>query len=180
MPFLVQFIGFRRGAPAPLRTLAFDGHDPLSALRQAKVLIAGRSFPVRTEALRVMDDRGRTLIDWTMPVAADPPTSPSVPASRTEDSPSWPTPAHTPEKKRPEAKQQSGFTQRHQFEAGQPISYSEGGRHDVPIGGFEIVELCDASVREPSYLIRSAEETSDRRVKEHELQEDLGARVRGR
>jgi len=43
------------------------------------------------------------------------------------------------------------------------------------------VGLSDPGTHEPAYVIRTAEEASDlaRLVQEHELQEDLGARVRG-
>lgn len=181
MTFLVQFIRFRRGAPVPIRTLAFDAPDPLSALTRAKGLMAGRSYPMRTEALRVMDDGGRTLIDWTAPVTAEQP----VAYIATSDPPtsyqhSKPVPLLAPEEIRPELRATALTTQRHQFEAGQPISYTEDGRSDIASGGFEIVELCDPGIHEPHYVIRSAEESSNRFVKEHELQEDLGARVRGR
>lgn len=52
------------------------------------------------------------------------------------------------------------------------------GEPNIAKGGFEIVGLCDPGTHEPEYMIRNAEEPSDRLVQEHELQEDLGARTR--
>ena len=181
MNFLVQFIRFRRGVPEPVRTLPFAAADALGALSRAQELVGIGSYPVRTEALRVMDDGGRTLIDWTAPVTAEQPVAYIATLDPpTSYQPSKPVPLLAPEEIRPEPRATALTTQRHQFEAGQPISYTEDGRPDIPSGGFEIVELCDPGIHEPHYVIRSAEETSNRFVKEHELQEDLGARVRGR
>src|SRR5687768_1517508 len=75
MTFLVQFIRFRRGVPEAIRTLSFASADAANALARAKALIGRGSYPVRTEALRVMDNGGRTLVDWTVPVAAEQPTA---------------------------------------------------------------------------------------------------------
>ena len=72
------------------------------------------------------------------------------------------------------------MTRRHQFEIGQPVSYTEDAKPHISRGGFEIVGLGDPGTHEPNYMIRSADDASDRLVEEHELQEDLGARMRGR
>jgi hypothetical protein len=67
----------------------------------------------------------------------------------------------------------------HLFAVGQAISYAEDGQPETWKGGYEIVRLDDPH-REPQYAIRSADQSYDRIVYEHELREDLGARARGR
>ncbi len=46
-------------------------------------------------------------------------------------------------------------------------------------GGYEIVELPVPVDHEPQYVIRNADQSSNRVAKEHELQEDLSERTRG-
>ena len=67
--FLVQFKRLRRGVPEVIRTLHFPAVDGAAALACAQSLAGTRHWPVRTDALRVMDDGGRTLLDWTVPAA---------------------------------------------------------------------------------------------------------------
>ena len=62
---------------------------------------------------------------------------------------------------------------------GQAVSYAEDGQPETWKGGYEIVRLDDPH-REPQYAIRNADQSYDRIVHEHELREDLSARVRGR
>jgi hypothetical protein len=62
---------------------------------------------------------------------------------------------------------------------GQAVSYAEDGQPEIWKGGYEIVRLDDPR-DEPQYAVRSADQSYDRIVHEHELREDLGARVRGR
>lgn len=68
MTFLVQFFRIRRGVPEVIRTINLTAENALAALAGAKRVVAG-SGPSRTEAIRVMDDGGRTLIDWRVPAA---------------------------------------------------------------------------------------------------------------
>src|SRR5829696_4754370 len=67
--FLVQFKRFRRGVPEVIRTLSLSTIDGAAALAFTKSLAGTRHWPPRTDALRVMDDGGRTLLDWTVPAA---------------------------------------------------------------------------------------------------------------
>ncbi len=67
MSFLVQFIRFRRGTPEVIRTLSVAAEDAQDALTRARSVIGTASWPPQTEALRVMDSGGRTLLDWKMP-----------------------------------------------------------------------------------------------------------------
>lgn len=69
MAFLVQFKRLRRGVPQVIRTLPFDSPDQAAALADAKGLAGTRHWPVLTDALRVMDEGGHTLLEWTVPVA---------------------------------------------------------------------------------------------------------------
>lgn len=66
-PYLVQFVRFRRGAREITRTLSLPAGDAAAALGRAKTLLARGNWPARTDALRVLDDGGRTLIDWEVP-----------------------------------------------------------------------------------------------------------------
>ncbi len=72
--FMVQFLRFRRGVPEVVRTLHLGAAEESAALAQAKSLVGTASWPTRTDALRVMDDGGRTLINWVVPVATAQPT----------------------------------------------------------------------------------------------------------
>jgi hypothetical protein len=183
MTFLVQFIRFRRGVPEAIRTLPFAAADAANALARAKELVDRRSYPIRTEALRVMDNGGRTLIDWTVPVAVEhfAPRPVSVPFLHATEihvpEPTVPAPSVD---RMPDTRESPVTMRHHRFEAGEPVSYTEDGNSAASKGGFEILGLDRPGTHEPGYVIRSAEESSDRVVKEHELQEDLGARVRGR
>ena len=69
MTFMVQFLRFRRGVPEVVRTLQLAATEESMALAQAKTLVGTASWPTRTDALRVLDDGGRTLINWAVPVA---------------------------------------------------------------------------------------------------------------
>jgi hypothetical protein len=177
--FLIQFIRFRRGVPEVIRTLNLAAEDASAALARVKPLVTG-SWPYRTEGLRVMDDGGRTLIDWTVPVetAQLPRELPvrDLPRSYNEPSPG-PTLVS-------EELSQERMTplpgHHHHFDVGQPVSYAEDGTWDIWKGGYEIVRLCEVGTGEAQYAIRSADQAHDRIVQEHELQEDLGARTRGR
>jgi hypothetical protein len=186
MTFLVQFIRFRRGMPEPIRTLPFATADAANALARAKELVDRGSYPIRTEALRVMDDGGRTLIDWTVPVTPEQPTANapgpvSAPFFHAAEIHVPETTALAPSVDSMPGTREGPVTMRyHHFEAGEPVSYTEDGNSAASKGGFEILGLDRPGTHEPSYVIRSAEESSDRVVKEHELQDDLGARVRGR
>ena len=68
MQFLIQFRRIRRGIPEVVRTIPLAAADRAAALTRARNLIGSRFWPPRTDSLRVMDDGGRTLIDWTVPV----------------------------------------------------------------------------------------------------------------
>ena len=68
MTFLVQFKRFRRGVPEVIRTLSLSTIDGAAAMTFARSLAGTRHWPPRTDALRVIDDSGRTLLDWVVPV----------------------------------------------------------------------------------------------------------------
>ena len=68
----------------------------------------------------------------------------------------------------------------HHLDVGQPVSYADDGHPDIWKGGYEIIELSAPTDHEPQYVIRNADEPYNLVVQEHELREDLGARVRGR
>jgi hypothetical protein len=67
MTYLVQFIRFRRGAREVLRTLSVQAADGPHALARVVSRAGTRTWPRNTDALRVMDDCGRTVLDWIVP-----------------------------------------------------------------------------------------------------------------
>jgi hypothetical protein len=179
MTFLVQFRRLRRGVPEVIRTMHLTTVDSAAALAYAQNLVGTRRWPVRTDALRVMDDGGRTLIDWTVPAATAQPSGHSLVAVPTALTHAEPRPAPPIAAERHSLKPPRFETGRHLFAVGQSVSYAEDGRPDIWEGGYEIVRL-DAPLDEPQYAIRSADQSYDRIVHELELREDLGARMRGR
>jgi len=179
MKFLVQFKRYRRGVPEVIGTLPIAATDGAAALGFAQSSAGMRRWPPRTDALRVMDDGGRTLLDWTVPATTMQPVTNSpipVPAKAAVKEPR-PAPLMTAEQ--PEESPTTRPTGRHRFAVGQAVSYAEDGRPEIWRGGYEIVRLDDPR-DEPQYAIRSADQSYDRIVYEHELREDLGARARGR
>ena len=180
MIFLVQFRHFRRGVSEVITTVRVTATDGSAALARARSLAGTRFWPPRTAALRVLDDGGRTLIDWVVPVAPAQPAT-AAPAAVRERFDDEPKPASPQISQEPPGKGMGVLaTHHHLFDVGQPVSYADGERPDTWVGGYEIVESFDPGGREPRYAIRNADQSYDRIVQEHELREDLGARVRGR
>lgn len=179
MRFLVQFERFRRGVPEVIGTLPIVAADGAAALAFVRSLAGMRRWPPRTDALRVMDDGGRTLLDWTAPVAAAEPVT-YAPASAPAK-PRGGVPRRNPPRlaKHSEESRSMATSGKHLFAVGQAVSYAEDGQPETWKGGYEIVRLDDPR-DEPQYAIRSADQSYDRIVHEHELREDLGARARGR
>jgi hypothetical protein len=179
MTFLVQFKRLRRGVPEVIGTLPIAAADSAAALAFAQSLAGMKRWPARTDALRVMDGGGRTLLDWTWPVVtAQPVTYATIPVP-TKPAGKEPRPAPLMTVEQPEESPSTPVLGQHCFAVGQAVSYAEDGQAKVWKGGYEIVRLDDPR-REPQYVIRSADQSYDRIVHEHELREDLGARGRGR
>ena len=158
--FVVQFIKFRRGVPEVSGELSVVASDAQGALAIVQNQASKRDWPMRTDALRVMDDHGRTLLELKVlpPAQATDAVKPSSAAEPKSGSPARPA--------------------QHCFAVGQPVSYSEDGRPEKWRGGFEILRLEKVSL-EPQYAIRNASQSYDRVVFQHELREDLGSRARG-
>ena len=131
MTFLVQFRRLRRGVPEVIRTMHLATVDGAAALAYAQGLIGTRHWPVRTDALRVMDEGGRTLIDWTVPAAMAQPSGHSLGAVPTAPTDAEPRPAPPVAAQRHPLKPQRSETSRHLFAVGQPVSYAEDGRLDI-------------------------------------------------
>jgi hypothetical protein len=139
--FLVQFKRFRRGVLEVTRTLHLRSIDGAAALAHARSLAGTRHWPAGTDALRVVDDNGRTLLDWRVPAATSSSSTSSpdpVPGQRTTTEPR-PTLATATE---PLEESRSGRAMgQHMLAAGQPVSYAEDGQPDIWKGGYEIVRL---------------------------------------
>ncbi len=179
MKFLVQFKRYRRGVPEVIGTLPISATDGAAALAFAQSLAGMRRWPPRTDALRVMDEGGRTLLDWTVPAAITQPVTFAPSRIPTRPAGKEPLPAPHATAEQPEESPTTRPTGRHRFAVGQAVSYAEDGQPEIWKGGYEIVRLDDPR-DEPQYAIRSADQSYDRIVHEHEFREDLGARTRGR
>ncbi|WP_157934425.1 hypothetical protein [Microvirga ossetica] len=179
MTFLIQFKRFRRGVPEVIGTLPIAAADGAAALAFARSVAGMRRWPSRTDALRVMDDGGRILLDWTVPVAAAQPLTSSTSPVPTKPAGKEPRPAPLMTAEHPEDSPSTPTLGQHRFAVGQAVSYAEDGQPEIWKGGYEIVRLDDPH-HGPRYAIRSADQSYDRIVHEHELREDLGARGRGR
>jgi hypothetical protein len=124
MTFLVQFKRLRRGVPEVIRTLHLETVDGSAALARVQSLAGTHHWPIGTDALRLMDDTGRTRCDWTVP-AAFPQPSPETRLS--------PRAAAVGASEMSE----TGITRadkrlaRHLFAVGQPASYGEDGQPDT-------------------------------------------------
>jgi hypothetical protein len=175
MTYLVQFKRFRRGVPVVVRTIRLESADGAAALAHVQSFLGTRHWPVRVDALRVMDDGGRTLIDWDVPPPMPhPSTYPVAPTKLAAGEPRRaPSTVMSSDERAP-----MHDVGHHLFAAGQSVSYSDGGGSGSWEGGYEIVRL-EGPAGEPHYAIRSADQSYDRIVQQHELREDLGARVRG-
>lgn len=173
---LMQFMRLRRGVSEVVHTVDFDGDDSAVLAEGARLVRRGR-WPGRADGLRAVDQCGRTLMRWELAVDADQPSSPLLaPASRprTADESMLPLPA------RDYLKRGVLANRLHHFDVGQPVSYADDDDPDIWKGGYEIIELPAPVEHEPQYVIRNPDEPYNLVVQEHELREDLGARVRGR
>lgn len=179
MKFLVQFKRYRRGVPEVIGTLPIAAAGGAAALEFAQSPAGMRRWPPRTDALRVMDEGGRTLLDWTVPAAIARSVTSLPIRVATKPAGREPRPAPLMTAERPEESPTPRPTGCHRFAVGQAVSYAEDGQPEIWKGGYEIVRLDDPR-DVPQYAIRSADQSYDRIVHEHELREDLGARVRGR
>ena len=64
MIFTFQFVRFRRGVPEVIGQRRCEAADDAAALARAKTLVGPSDWPSTAEAVRVLDDGGRTLADW--------------------------------------------------------------------------------------------------------------------
>ena len=71
---LMQFLRLRRGVSEVVHTVDFDG-DASAVLAEGARLVRRGRWPARADSLRAIDDCGRTLMDWSVPFASDPPRS---------------------------------------------------------------------------------------------------------
>jgi hypothetical protein len=102
-----------------------------------------------------MDDGGRTLIDWTVPIATAQPT-PSMPVGASRQQP----PSSGPELA--SVGRMTPIPQRRQrFEAGQPVSYADDNKPGIWMRGYNITRLCELGTGEAQYAIRNADQAHD-------------------
>ena len=135
-----------------------------------------RHWPTRTDALRVMDDGGRTLLDWTVPAATAQPVTYAPTSVPTKPAGNVPRPAPPMMAEALRREPINARLGQPLFAVGQAISYAEDGQPETWNGGYEIVRLDDPR-REPQFAIRSADSrTIGSSMKT--LREDLGAGAR--
>ena len=172
---IVQFLRFRRGVPEVVSTRTYSGTDEHSALDSVMALRGSRLWPAQTEAIRILGESGRTLMQSMLAPLTRVlgRTSPDLPEKRAAPTDLAATPPSS-------SVTLVTRTARQGFEVGQAVSYAKGGLPEFWAGGFEIVGLHAADKGGTQYAIRNAEESADRVVQQHELCEDLGARGRGR
>jgi len=173
---LMQFLRLRRGVLEVVHTIDFDGHASAVLAEGTRLLRRGR-WPARADTLRAIDQCGRTLKTWQITPDADQPSS-ALPAAALDrgavEEPAMPGPL------RDHLKGEVLSRGSHHFDVGQPVSYADDDEPDIWKGGYEIIQLPVPTDHEPQYVIRNANDTYNLVVQEHELREDLGARLRGR
>ena len=172
---LMQFLRLRRGAFEVVYTLDFDG-DASAVLAEGARLVRRGRWPARADGLRALDQYGRTLMRWELRVDAEPSSAlPPVGSNRgTAEAAKLPLPM------RDYLEGAVLPVGAHHLDVGQPVSYADDSHPGIWKGGYEIIELLALTDHEPQYVIRNANEPYNLVVQEHELREDLGARLRGR
>jgi hypothetical protein len=173
---LMQFLRLRRGVSEVVYTIDFKG-DVSAVLAEGARLVRRGRWPARADGLRAIDQCGRTLMRWEIAVDTDQPSAALLATASkrgTAGEPRLPLPArdYLPGGVLPD--------RLHHFDVGQPVSYADDVEPDIWKGGYEIIELPIPADHEPQYVIRNAHDTYNLVVQEHELREDLGARLRGR
>jgi hypothetical protein len=173
---LMQFLRLRRGVSEVVYTIDFAG-DVSAVLAEGARLVRRGRWPARADGLRAVDQCGRTLMRWEVAADIDQPSSALLAAASDRGTVEEPT---MPRHSRDHLK--GGVFPRgaHHFDVGQPVSYADDDEPDTWKGGYEIIELPVPADHEPQYVIRNANDTYNLVVQEHELREDLGARLRGR
>ena len=172
----MQFLRLRRGVSEVVYTIDFEGDVSAVVAEGARLVRRGR-WPARADGLRAVDQCGRTLMRWEMAADADQPSSALLAADSNRGTVEEPTlPRPLPDYLK--AGVLPGGS--HHFDVGQPVSYADDDEPDIWKGGYEIIELPIPADHEPQYVIRNANDTYSLVVQEHELREDLGARLRGR
>ena len=173
---LLQFLRLRRGVLEVVHTVVFEG-EASATLAEGARLVAGGRWPDRADSLRAIDQWGRTLMRWDLAVKADRPTAALLARGANRAAPAPPI---VPLPFRDRLKGGVPLHGIHHFDIGQPVSYADDGQPDTWKGGYEIIELTAPMDHEPQYVIRNASEPYNLVVQQHELREDLGARLRGR
>jgi hypothetical protein len=179
MTFLIQFVRTRRGARVVIRTVRVEAEDSRAALSYITDGMGTSRWPVNTDAVRVMDDGGRTLLDWSVPAPDHQPSVPSPNVAAEARIAKTTSLAGRSLPDDPATAVDPAHADHPGLEVGQAISYAEDGSPEIWKGGYEIVAGSESNAGEAQYTIRSADDSHDRIVKAHELREDLGARTRG-
>jgi hypothetical protein len=66
MQFLVQFVRFRRGVPEVIRTTSLSARDAEAVPGTLGKMSGTANWPAMTEAIRVLDEGGNTLMQWRL------------------------------------------------------------------------------------------------------------------
>jgi hypothetical protein len=131
MTFLIQFIRFRRGVREVIRTLPVEAADAGAALARVRNRVGTSTWPMNTDALRVMDDRGRTMLDWMVLAPAVQQFLSLPPSAQRAQIDGEPLPASQPLPDNLTGAVGPPPTDHPHLEVGQAISFAEDGKPEI-------------------------------------------------
>jgi hypothetical protein len=172
---LIQFLRLKRGVSEVILTVEFEG-DASAVLAEGARLVRRGRWPAQADGLRAVDQYGRILMSWDVPAEAYQPASTISSLASQQGISEERMVAAVPNSAAGEVLPAGAS----HFDVGRPVSYADDSEPSTWKGGYEIIELPVPADDERQYVIRNANESYNLVVQEHELREDLGARLRGR
>jgi hypothetical protein len=131
MTFLIQFIRFRRGVREVIRTLPVEAVDAGAALARVRSRVGTSTWPMNTDALHVMDDGGRTVLDWIVLAPAVQQFLSLPPSAQRAQIDGGPLPASQPTSDNLTDAVGPPLTDHPHLEVGQAISFAEDGKPEI-------------------------------------------------
>jgi hypothetical protein len=173
---LIQYLKLKRGVPEVILTVDFEGNAS-AVLAEGVRLVRSGCWPAQADGLRVIDQYGRILMSWDIPAEAYQLTSTILSLAPQRKISEELVVVTVPDSAAGEVLPPGSS----RVDVGQPVSYADNREPGTWKGGYEIIGLPVAAPDDAvHYLIRNANEPYNLVVQEHELREDLGARLRGR